>query len=105
MLCTLDLRDGLLVCFVILIFFTDIVLSVYRTSSNRIELHKLAQLWNTHRIRPSVNNESPAGRPDYVNFIPQSNNTSDSVTQVGDDEADMAEGHCAKVPSLRGCSP
>ena len=68
------------------------------------ELHKVAQLWNTHRIRPSANLESPAGRPNFSYFIPQSTNTHDYLTQVGVDELDIAEEHCAEVPSLRGCS-
>lgn len=68
------------------------------------ELHKVAQLWNTHRIRPSANLESPAGRPDFLYFIPRSTNTRDYLTQVGVDELDIAEEHCAQVPSLRGCS-
>ena len=71
----------------------------------QIELHKVAQLCNSHRIRPSANHESPADHPDYLYFIPQSNNTCDHLTHVCDDEVDMAEEHCAKVPSLRRCSP
>ena len=69
------------------------------------ELHRIAQLWNTHRIRPSTNPHSPAGRPDVLYFILQSTNTRDYLTQVGVDELDIAEEHCAQEPSLRGCSP
>ena len=68
------------------------------------ELHKVAQLWNTHRIRPSTNLESPAGHPDFLYFIPQSSNTRDYLTQVGVDELDIAKEHCAQGRSLRGCS-
>lgn len=71
----------------------------------QMELHKVARLWNTHRIRPSANPESPAGRPDCLYFIPQSTHTRDYLTQVGVDEVDIAEEHCAEEPSLRGCSP
>ena len=71
----------------------------------QMELHKVARLWNTHRIRPSANPESPSGRPDYLYFIPRANNTRDYLTQVGVDEVDIAEEHCAQEPSLRGCSP
>ena len=70
----------------------------------QMELHKVARLWNTHRIRPSSNPESPAGRPDYLYFIPQSTHTCDYQTKVGVDEVDIAEEHCAQEPSLRGCS-
>jgi len=71
----------------------------------QMELHKVARLWNTHRIRPSANPESPPGRPDCLYFIPQSTHTCDYLTQVGADEVDIAEEHCAQEPSLRGCSP
>ena len=64
----------------------------------QIELQRVPKLWNTDRIRPSANHESPASRPDYLYFIPQSNNTGGNLTQMGDDEVD-------EVPSLRGCSP
>jgi len=70
-----------------------------------MELHKVTRLWNTHRIRPSANPESPAGRPDYLYFIPQSTHTCDYLTQVGVDKIDIPEEHCAQEPSLRGCSP
>ena len=69
----------------------------------QMELHKVALLWNTHRIRPSANRESPAGRPDCLYFIPQSTHTRDYLSQLGVDEVDIAEEHCAQEPSLRGC--
>ena len=59
-----------------------------------MELHKVARLWNTHRIRPSANPESPSGRPDYLYFIPRANHTRDYLTQVGVDEVDIAEEYC-----------
>ena len=71
----------------------------------QMELHKVARLWNTHRIRPSANPDSPAGRPDCLYFTPQSTHTRDYLTQVGVDEVDIAEERCAQEPSLRGCSP
>ena len=70
-----------------------------------MELHKVTLLWNTHRIRPSANPESPAGRPDCLYFIRQSTHTRNYLTQVGIDEVDIAEENCAQEPSLRGCSP
>jgi hypothetical protein len=39
----------------------------------RKELHRVARLWNLHRIRPSFNVESPAGRPDFLFFLPEAN--------------------------------
>lgn len=32
------------------------------------ELNRVAQHWNLHRIRPSLNQESPPGRPDVLYF-------------------------------------
>jgi hypothetical protein len=34
------------------------------------ELNRVATQWNTHRIRPSNNSESPSGRPDVNYFYP-----------------------------------
>ncbi len=68
------------------------------------ELHKIAQHWNTHRIRPSANPESPPGRPDILYFLPQSADTYDYATPVGLDEIEIAEGEFAETPPPRGCS-
>ena len=64
-----------------------------------MESHKVARLWNTHRIRPSANPEAPSGRPNYLYFIPRANHTRDYLTQVGVDEVDIAEEYCAQEPS------
>lgn len=37
------------------------------------ELHKVAKLWNTHRIRYSANGKSPSGRADILYFLPRNN--------------------------------
>lgn len=70
-----------------------------------MELYKAARLWNTYRIRPSANPESPAGLPDGLYFTPQLTHTRDYLTQVGVDEVDIAEELCAQEPTLRGFSP
>ena len=62
------------------------------------ELHKVAQHWNTHRIRPSTNSESPSGRPDILYFLPQVNNTRDYATPVSLDEIEIAEAEFAEPP-------
>ena len=68
------------------------------------ELHKVAQYWNTHRIRPSANRESPSGRPDILYFLPQVNNTHDYVTPVDLEEIEIAEEEFAENAPQRGCS-
>ena len=35
------------------------------------ELNHIAQHWNLHKIRPSINQESPPGRPDVLYFLPE----------------------------------
>ena len=67
-------------------------------------MHKVAQYWNTHRIRPSLNAETPADRPDVVYFVPQLNNTRDYLIEVAVDETDIAEELCTEQVSVRGCS-
>ena len=37
----------------------------------RAGLQRVAQHWNLHKIRPSRNEDSPAGRPDVLYFIPE----------------------------------
>ena len=70
----------------------------------RNDLHKVAQYWNTHRIRPSLNAETPADQPDVTYFVPQLNNTRDYLTEVAVDETDIAEELCTEQVSARGCS-
>ena len=60
----------------------------------------------THRrIRPSANPGAPAGRPDFLYFIPQSSNTRDYLTEVDVEEIDIAEELRAQESPLPGCSP
>ena len=68
------------------------------------DLRKVAQYWNTHRIRPSLNAEIPADRPDSIYFVPQLNNTCDYLTEVAVDEIDIAEELCTEQVSAKGCS-
>ena len=35
------------------------------------ELNRVAQHWNLHKIRPSLNQESPPGQPDILYFLPK----------------------------------
>lgn len=57
----------------------------------RNELHQVAKLWNLHRIRPSVNNDSSPGRPDLLYFVPQATDTINYATPVDEDHLDVSE--------------
>lgn len=69
----------------------------------RDELHRVARLWNLHRIRPSSNLESPSGRPDILFFIPEVANTKDYRVEVGLDELELAEERCCYRLPENGC--
>ena len=68
------------------------------------ELHKVAQHWNTHRIRPTANSESSSGCPDILYFLPQVNNMQDYATPVDLDEIEIAEEEYAEKAPRKGCS-
>ena len=61
----------------------------------RDELHQIARLWNVHQIRPSLNAESPDGRPDVLFFIPEVANARSYKVKVDLDELDMC---CRRLP-------
>lgn len=70
------------------------------------ELHKVATLWNTHRIRKNTNIESPAGRPD-VNYFIQSGDSLESqecLIPVSSDEVSIAEEITEERVRPDGCS-
>ena len=71
----------------------------------QMELHKVAQEWNLHRIRPSVNAECPSGKPDVLYFVPESVATQDYSSPVDMDEIEIAEDMYAERPQEKGCSP
>ena len=48
----------------------------------RDELYRAARLWNNHRIRPSVNRESPGGRPDLLFSLPEVSGTREFMIEV-----------------------
>ena len=61
----------------------------------RNELQRVAIHWNTHRIRPSTNPNSPSGRPDTLYFVPSL--TSPDCKNISDDnEIAIAEQHCCR---------
>ena len=48
----------------------------------RAELQKVAQHWNLHKIRPSKSEDSPAGRPDVLYFIPEADDRESYLSEV-----------------------
>lgn len=69
----------------------------------RKELHRVAVLWNLHRIRPSTNAESPNGRPDMLYFVPEITGGEDLKEHVDLDYVDLAEElYCYRSPDS-GC--
>ena len=88
--------DNIIHCECLKFCFMDVIQS---------ELHRAAKEWNIHRIRPSSNVESPAGKPDVMYFIPESVDAQDYVTPVDMDEIEIAEDMCAERPQAKGCSP
>ena len=69
----------------------------------RKELHRVARLWNLHRIRPSSNMESPAGRPDFLFFLPEANDARNYLKPVCIKDIEIAEERCCQQPPPNGC--
>jgi len=67
------------------------------------ELHRVARHWNTHRIRPYPNQETPPGKPDVLFFIPEHTNSSDYKTLVDLDTLDVVEEAFCEGQSRFGC--
>ena len=67
----------------------------------RCDLQRLARHWNTHKIRPVRNTESPSGKPDVLFFLPQMSGTVDYQCIVDPDDLGIAE-ECVKEPQLNG---
>ena len=57
----------------------------------REELYTVMKLWNTHRIRPSSNRESPPGRPDVLYSVPELTDTEDYLVKVPSIDITAAE--------------
>lgn len=72
----------------------------------RAELQRVAIHWNVHRIRPSTNPDSPAGRPDSLFFLPSlvSQQTRDCKHAIDNSDIDVAEDLCSCSP-IPDCLP
>ena len=73
----------------------------------RDELYSIACYWNTHNIRHVNNSESPAGRPDQLYFIPQTQGDQDykCLPQEFDLTLEAVEELYCCRESEWGCSP
>ena len=69
----------------------------------RLELHKVAVLWNLHKIRPSTSQESPSGRPDMLYFVPEVTGGEDLQVHVDLDDVDLVEDYCCYRSPESGC--
>ena len=58
------------------------------------ELNRVAQHWNLHRIRPSLNQESPPGRPDVLFFLPELQETITYLHTVDEDAILVGKDMC-----------
>lgn len=68
------------------------------------ELHRIARLWNLHKIRPSTNADSPHGRPDTLYHIPLTTATIDYGSKVNVEDIEVATEMCAVQRPASGCS-
>ncbi|CAH3196632.1 unnamed protein product [Porites evermanni] len=67
------------------------------------ELYEVACLWNTHRIRPYPNQDTPAGKPDMLFFLPEITDSQDYKTYVDKDDLQTAEEYFRKECPPFGC--
>jgi len=64
----------------------------------RAELQRVAQHWNLHKIRPSKTEDSPAGRPDVLYFIPEADGRASYLNEVPEEEVEVAMDVCCEEP-------
>ncbi|CAB4021266.1 Hypothetical predicted protein, partial [Paramuricea clavata] len=75
------------------------------TSMIRDELRRFAMEWNLHRIRKSVNAESPSGQPDVIYFLSSTTDDArDLITPVSEEDIEIAQQKCCVQTPEHGCS-
>jgi len=67
------------------------------------ELYRVARHWNTHKIRPYPNQDTPAGKPDVLFFLPEVTDSQDYKTEVVLDDVETANENFCKEPPPFGC--
>ena len=71
----------------------------------REELYEFAMEWNLHRIRKSVNAESPGGQPDVLYFLSSmTDDVRDLITPVSEEDIEIAQQRCCIQVPEHGCS-
>ena len=55
-------------------------------------------LRNSHKIRPSRNEDSPAGRPDVLYFVPEDDDRQSYLNKVPVEELEVAMDVCCEEP-------
>ncbi|XP_048588204.1 uncharacterized protein LOC116615414 isoform X1 [Nematostella vectensis] len=68
------------------------------------ELDKVVKHWNTHRIRPYHNQETPPGRPDVLYNLPSLQGTQDYKSCIDLDDATFLAEKLCKKPNAFGCT-
>ncbi|XP_033646897.1 uncharacterized protein LOC117306426 [Asterias rubens] len=58
------------------------------------ELDRTADVWNTHIISPSKNENVPHGRPNVMYFVPELYNTKNYTQGITQDDLDECEEEC-----------
>lgn len=73
----------------------------------RDELYAIASHWNTHSIRPVNNSETPAGRPDVLYFLPETNGHENfkCMPEAFLLTIEVVEESCCTRESAWSCSP
>ena len=69
----------------------------------QIELDKVKDMWNNHKIRPVRNGECPSSRPNVLYIAPNLTDGINSKFPVSEHDAILTKSFCRK-PSLFGCS-
>ena len=58
------------------------------------KLNQVAKHWNLHKIRPSTNGDSPAGRLDVLYFLPELQETMNFCSPVPEEELELVREMC-----------
>lgn len=64
------------------------------------EIYEVARLWNTHRIRPSKNQNVPSGVPLLMYTAPSLYATRDYLRHVQQDKLDVCQEECMLVTHI-----
>ena len=95
-----DLRDNGLFCDA-----DDIQVECLKFCFISMLREEFAMEWNLHRIRKSVNPESPGGQPDVLYFLSSmTDDVRDLITPVSEEDIEIAQQRCCIQVPEHGCS-